>query len=198
MPTPKTQDMKSGKKRKRNANPASEDGGDDDAALFRRLMADARRLEDDRVPPHRRRARPRARFARQEHLDVLRDSLERDPETFSDPGDHLHFRQATVNARTMRRLARGDYSTQAELDLHGLTASEARAELVRFIADCVEQRLTCVRVIHGKGRGSGFGGPVLKPLVDQWLRRLEPVLAFVTARPVDGGTGAVYVLLRRP
>lgn len=190
--------MTSRKKPKPNAKPrAADDAGDEDAALFRRLMADARRLEDDRAPPHRQRARPRARFARREQREVLRESLARDPETFADPGDHLHFRHPSVGARTMRRLARGEFSVQGELDLHGLTGSEAREALVGFVADCVQQRLTCVRVIHGKGLGSGLAGPVLKPLVDHWLRRLEPVLAFVTARPVDGGTGAVYVLLRR-
>ena len=191
--------MTSRKKGKRNADrPRQESTGDDDAALFRRLMADARPLDDERVPPHKRRARPAAAFARPERDDVLRESLEREPEPAAlEAGDRLYFRHPSVSARAMRRLARGAYSVQDEIDLHGLTAAEARAELAAFIDQCVARRQACVRVIHGKGRGSGQAGPVLKPLVDQWLRRCHAVLAFVTARPVDGGTGAVYVLLRR-
>jgi DNA-nicking Smr family endonuclease len=97
----------------------------------------------------------------------------------------------------MRRLARGGFSIQSEIDLHGLTSSEAKAELRQFLADSVMRGHTCVRIVHGKGRGSGAAGPVLKRMVDQWLRRWDAVLAFVTARPADGGSGAIYVLLRR-
>lgn len=190
------------KTRKPDLDPAGAgDGADDDGALFRRLMADARRLDHDRALPERRPARPRAKFARRDRAAALHESLTRDPADFGDAqvaaGEHLQFARPSLGRTAMRRLARGGYRVQAELDLHGLTGAEAQAALGRFIADCVEQGLGCVRVIHGKGRGSGHGGPVLKPLVDLWLRRADPVLAFVTARPVDGGTGAVYVLLHR-
>lgn len=176
-------------------------GGDeehDEAVLFRRLMADAKRLQSDKAPSHPRRTQPRATFARRERREVLSDSLEVGPEdSKAEAGGHLEFRHPSVSRITFRRLARGHFSRQAELDLHGLTAAGAREALGRFIAACVEREFTCVRVIHGKGRGSGQAGPVLKRLADQWLRRCRPVLAFVTARPVDGGSGALYVLLRR-
>jgi DNA-nicking Smr family endonuclease len=174
------------------------DEAHDEGVLFRRLMTDAKRLETDRVPPHHRRTRPRATFAARDRHEGLRDSLEGEPvHSDAEAGDQLPFRHASVSRGTFRRLARGAFSRQAELDLHGLTSAEAREALGHFIAECVERGFTCVRVIHGKGRSSGPGGPVLKPLTDQWLRRCRPVLAFVPARPVDGGSGALYVLLRR-
>jgi DNA-nicking Smr family endonuclease len=68
--------------------------------------------------------------------------------------------------------------------------------VAQFIAECRDRDLRCVRIVHGKGNGSPNSGPVLKGLLDGWLRRRRDVLAYVSARPVDGGTGAVYVLLR--
>ena len=94
-------------------------------------------------------------------------------------------------------MRRGQFAVQAEIDLHGLGREAAHDALREFVADAVTSGLRCVRVIHGKGRRSGSRGPVIKRVVDHWLRRMEPVVAFVSARPVDGGTGAVYVLLAR-
>jgi len=102
-----------------------------------------------------------------------------------------------VGRRTMRKLARGKYAVQAEIDLHGMTVAEAKPRLADFIDYSVKQGLTCVRIVHGKGLGSGHRGPVLKSAVSRWLRKWESVLAFVSARQVDGGTGAVYVLLQQ-
>ena len=94
-----------------------------------------------------------------------------------------------------RRLRRGQFAVAAEIDLHGLGRHAAHEALREFIAEAVERGQGCVRVIHGKGRGSGQRGPVLKHVVNHWLRRMDGVLAFASARPVDGGTGAAYVLL---
>ena len=79
----------------------------------------------------------------------------------------------------------------------GMTVAEARPRLADFIDYSLKQGLTCVRIVHGKGLGSGHRGPVLKNAVNRWLRKWDSVLAFVSARQVDGGTGAVYVLLDR-
>jgi DNA-nicking Smr family endonuclease len=86
---------------------------------------------------------------------------------------------------------------EAELDLHGKTAREARRAIVGFLETCREQGRRCVRVIHGKGQGSREGRAVIKWEVDRWLREHDQVMAFSSARPRDGGTGALYVLLRR-
>ncbi|HNP64492.1 MAG TPA: Smr/MutS family protein, partial [Woeseiaceae bacterium] len=95
------------------------------------------------------------------------------------------------------KLGRGGYSVQAEIDLHGMTLAEAKLRLRDFIDYSAKRGHLCVRVVHGKGLGSGERGPVLKGAVNHWLRRFDPVLAFVSTRQVDGGTGAVYVLLER-
>jgi len=97
----------------------------------------------------------------------------------------------------MRKLARGKFSLQDEIDLHGMTVPEAKNALHEFMKHCDLRGYTCIRVVHGKGMGSGDRGPILKGKVNKWLRQWDKVLAFVSARQIDGGTGAVYVLLRK-
>lgn len=178
--------------------PTGTEASPDDRDLFRRLMAETKPLAVDVVPPRRRKPPPRARFARQDEREVLKESLAADiEEAESHNGDGLHHRHPSVGKKTFRRLARGGFSVQAHIDLHGMTTEEARGALATFIEDCRSRGQTCVRVVHGKGHRSGARGPVLKRKVDLWLRRRDDVLAFVSARQVDGGSGAVYVLLRR-
>ena len=86
---------------------------------------------------------------------------------------------------------------EAELDLHGLTAERAEPMLATFLAECQQQQIRCVRVIHGKGWGSRDNRPVLKSKVNYWLRQSDAVLAFCSATIEDGGTGALYILLKR-
>ena len=130
---------------------------------------------------------------------MLRESMLADLDAIEQAnGDGLRFRHPSVGRRTMRRLARGKFSVQAEIDLHGMTVAESKPRLAAFLEDSVRQGRYCVRVVHGKGRGSGARGPVLKRSVDKWLRQWDVVLAFVSTPQVDGGTGAVYVLLRKP
>jgi DNA-nicking Smr family endonuclease len=101
-----------------------------------------------------------------------------------------------VPETVLRRLRRGDYRIEAELDLHGLTLIEARAQLREFLLAATARRLRCLRIVHGKGLRSGQRGPVLKQAVNSLLRRLDLVLAFTSAAMHDGGTGATLVLLR--
>jgi DNA-nicking Smr family endonuclease len=108
----------------------------------------------------------------------------------------LSFQRAGVRIQVMRRLRRGLYPIADELDLHGLNQSAARDQLADFIAASRSRGYRCVRIIHGKGYRSGARGPVLKTAVNLWLRRHMDVMAFVSARAMDGGAGAVYVLLR--
>ena len=97
----------------------------------------------------------------------------------------------------MKKLSRGTYSIQAEIDLHGMTADETSKYLKSFIAASVKDNLTCVKVIHGKGLGSGPGGPILKKHVSHLFWMCDQVLSFTSALQVDCGTGAVYVLLAK-
>ena len=172
---------------------------DDDRELFRRALADAKPLRTKRRAAEViRKPAPSARFARADEKAVLRESLEADIDaTESHSGESLRFHRPSVGRRTMRKLARGGYSVQGEIDLHGMTVAEAKPRLAEFIESCVRDGKLCVRVVHGKGRGSGSRGPVLKQKVNRWLRRWDSVLAFVSTRQVHGGTGAVYVLLRQ-
>ncbi len=173
---------------------------DDDNELFRRMMRDAKPLRSGpRGDAPKKKPPPKARFSRADERRALGESLEADIDTIeSANGDGLRYHRPHVGRRTMRRLARGKYAVQAEIDLHGMTVAEARPRLADFIDYSVKQGLTCVRIVHGKGLGSGQRGPVLKNAVNRWLRKWDTVLAFVSARQVDGGTGAIYVLLREP
>ena len=108
----------------------------------------------------------------------------------------LSFQRAGVRIQTMRRLRRGLYPVENELDLHGLSQAAARQQLADFLAQSRDAGCRCVRIVHGKGYRSGARGPVLKAAVNLWLRRHLDVMAFVSARAIDGGSGAVYVLLR--
>ena len=171
----------------------------EDAELFRRAMRDVQPLKRPlRVPPVRGSPRPRARFARAERHAVLQESLGSGADLYDvQPGDELLFRRAGVPETVLRRLRRGSYRIESEIDLHGLTVSEATVQLSAFLRTARAREWRCVRVIHGKGLRSGTRGPVLKNTVNALLRRAGPVLAFASARPVGGGTGATLVLLAR-
>ena len=172
---------------------------DDDNDLFRRTMSDAKPLRSEpRIEPPARKPKPRARFTRADEKEALRESLQDDLDTMeSSNAESMHYHRPSVGRRTMRKLARGRYSVQDELDLHGMTVEEAKPRLTDFIDNSVRKDHLCVRIVHDKGLGSGDRGPVLKSAVNRWLRKWDSVLAFVSARQVDGGTGALYVLLER-
>jgi DNA-nicking Smr family endonuclease len=178
---------------------ADPEGIDPDARLFREAVRDVRRLPRQAaaaVAEQRRPPRPEARFSRADRHAVLLESLHSDA---GDPdlagGDELVYHRPGVQASVLKKLRRGQYRVQAEIDLHGLTVAEAKQALREFLANALDRQLRCVRIIHGKGLRSGHRGPVLKGVVSSVLRRVGPVVAYVSARQVDGGTGAVYVLL---
>ena len=112
-------------------------------------------------------------------------------------GEELLFLRSGIQQGVLKRLRRGQYSIDAELDLHEMNAAAARASIDGFIKKCQRHRIACIKIIHGKGLRSRPGGPVIKTLTNAILRRRKEVLAFASAQPNDGGTGAVYVLLKR-
>jgi DNA-nicking Smr family endonuclease len=157
-------------------------------------------LRKPAAAPPVQRARPAA-IAGQRLKDeaaVLRESIsdEFDVESLLDTDDGLSFRRADIGVEVVRKLRRGVWATQAQLDLHGLRRDAARAAVAAFLRDAARSGLRCVRVIHGKGNGSPGREPVLKAKVKAWLVQKEEVIAFVQARPADGGNGALLVLLR--
>jgi DNA-nicking Smr family endonuclease len=174
----------------------SQAGGDDDtddaseaARLFRDAVRGVKPLAGGAHAPRR----PKTRADR---AAVLKESLAGEP---PDPalagGEELVYQRPGVQPSVVRRLRRGEYRVQREIDLHGLTVAEAKHALRQFLIDALERGVRCVRIVHGKGLRSGHRGPVLKAAVSAVLRRTGAVLAYVSARPADGGTGALYVLL---
>ncbi|HTQ26152.1 MAG TPA: Smr/MutS family protein [Candidatus Binataceae bacterium] len=105
-----------------------------------------------------------------------------------------------LDPRLLIQLRRGEFAVQAHIDLHGMIQADAKPALEAFILDSVRKGLRSVLVVHGRGLRSPGGTPVLKHASAQWLSHGHMggyVLAFATARPSDGGAGAMYVLLRR-
>jgi DNA-nicking Smr family endonuclease len=171
---------------------------DDDSDLFRSAVAGVRPLASDRLPVTPPPPPPLPQKRLEDEHRVLQDMLS-DPEypELLETGEELFFARSGLQHSVLRKLRRGQYAVAAELDLHGLTAAAAREQLAAFLIACRQRDLRCVRIIHGKGNGSVQRRPVLKGKVNHWLQQRDEVLAFCSARPVDGGTGAVYVLLKR-
>lgn len=118
-----------------------------------------------------------------------------DVDSLLETDETLSFRRPEVSAEVVRKLRRGHWALQGQIDLHGLRRDQAREALGQFIQDSARRGLRCVRVVHGKGNGSPGREPVLKSRVRRWLVQKSEVLAFVQARASDGGSGALMVLL---
>lgn len=171
---------------------------DGEKTLFRQQVGKVRRVAQDRVAPHRPGRLPVPEQSQRDAADVMQSLLSDDYEpTDIETGEELLYVRPGLQHSVVRKLRRGLYAIEAELDLHGHTVAQAREALNAFVRDARGMGKRCVRVIHGKGRSSEGKLPVLKGKVNHWLRQKDEVLAFCSARPTDGGTGAVYVLLRR-
>ena len=181
----------------RPTRPRDEDIGTDadDAALFRDAIGPVRELPAAPLPPTRPRPRPTPRMAQRDEAEALGEFRRAMAADALEAGDVLSHRRDTVPPRTFQRLRRGHFAVQDELDLHHAGAQAAEAMLREFIADARRAGHGVVRIIHGKGLHGGSHAPVLKNLVDRVLRHRADVLAFHSAPPAQGGTGAVIVLL---
>ena len=168
-------------------------------SLFAASVGQVMPLRRGAAPPP---ARPRpAAIARQRERDeaaALAESISDgfDGESLLESDDSLSFRRNGIGVDVVRKLRRGVWVLQAEIDLHGLRRDEARERVAEFLRDAARNGLRCVRVVHGKGHGSPGREPVLKAKVKSWLIQRSEVLAFTHARPADGGHGALIVLLR--
>ena len=111
-------------------------------------------------------------------------------------GEELSFLRDGYPPKLLRQLKRGQFSVQDDLDLHQMNAAAAQVSIIEFLAEARKAGIRCVRIIHGKGLRSKAAGPVLKMLTDRMLRRRDDIIAFASARPALGGTGAVVVLLK--
>ena len=170
-------------------------------ADFRNAVADAIPLRGPNRAQHvRRLPKPIARQRILDEQQVMRDALS-DPfdwDTAIATGDELLFVRPGVPSAAVRKLKRGGWVLRAELDLHGMTGDQARLAVATFLHACQRREIRCVRIIHGKGLGSKNREPILKHKVRHWLMQRDDVLAFCQARQIDGGAGAVVVLLKSP
>lgn len=169
---------------------------DDDAALFKRSVRHVKPLQNENKASlgHR----PRTHCKRPPTAATITDTLSDDysPEEIQ-ANDSMQFNRPGLQNKLLRKFRLGQIPIEYELDLHGKTVIEARSALVNFLHQCQTKNARCVRIIHGKGFGSSQKLPILKNKMNSWLRQRNDVLAFCSAQPADGGTGAVYVLLKR-
>lgn len=177
---------------------------EDDGDAFRRAMADVRRLDaeprvDAPAPALHLHRAPVSDEA--EALAVLSDLVTGAGELdVSDSTEYVEGAVVGLDPRIIRRLRRGEFAYQAYLDLHGMSAAAARPEVEKFVMAALREGHRCLLIIHGRGHNSKDHVPILKERLTGWLARGaigRSVLAFTSARPSDGGAGAVYVLLRR-
>ncbi|VCU71595.1 putative DNA endonuclease SmrA [Pigmentiphaga humi] len=168
------------------------------AAEFRSLVGEVVQLKPDgRVDPAPASPPPLPYKRWEDDSEVLRESVsdEYGADWLIETDDTLSYRRSGLGQDVVRKLRRGQWTVQSQLDLHGYRVEEAREALGEFLRACVKQEMRCVRIIHGKGLGSKNRTPILKEKVRRWLVQKEEVLAFVEARPTDGGAGVVLVLL---
>lgn len=156
-------------------------------------LAIKQRVEHDR-PPHPPVAHQRIEDERQVLIAAVSDDFEIDTLLHTDA--ELSFRRPGIGPDVLRKLRRGDWTIQDHIDLHGLRVDEARELLGQFLREALRRGLRCVRIVHGKGLGSKDRQPVLKGKTRVWLAQRDEVIAFCQARPAEGGSGALIVLLR--
>lgn len=194
----KLADIAKAQKLAEQARIAAEKRAEAERNLFTRAVGKVAPIANqERVwsPPQRPSTRPL-----QQDLDdeaVMHESMSDDFDisTLLDADDQLSFRRPGIGTDITRKLRKGEWSIQGQIDLHGLRSDEARNAMGQFIRDAKRMGWRCVRVVHGKGLGSPGKEPVLKSKVQRWLVQKNEVLAFVQAKPSDGGGGALLVLL---
>jgi DNA-nicking Smr family endonuclease len=172
------------------------DISESDSDLFRRTVGKVYRIENDQVIHTK--AKPLPNLAGHQVHGQLKNHHRQSFSPIAEIGttDILYFKRSGVQQRLMEKLRRGQFWIEKQLDLHGMTVVTAEKSLNRFLESCQQNNFRCVRIIHGKGIGSTDRKPVIKNKLNEWLRMNPDILAFCSAKADDGGTGAVYVLLR--
>jgi DNA-nicking Smr family endonuclease len=170
---------------------------DADSRLFREAIGEVRQLDPVAPPPTTPKPAPHPHMLEADEAAVPGELLDMafDP-ALLEVGEELGYLRDGYPPKLLRQLKRGQFSVQDDLDLHQMNAAAAQASIVAFLAEAKQHGLRCVRIVHGKGLRSKAAGPVLKGLTDRMLRRRDDVVAFASARPALGGTGAVIVLLK--
>jgi DNA-nicking Smr family endonuclease len=170
---------------------------DEDSRLFREAIGEVRLFEPAATPPELPRPEPHPHMLEADEAAVPGELLDMafDPAVM-EVGEELSYLRDGYPPKLLRQLKRGQFSVQDDIDLHHMNATAAQTTIAEFLASASRRGLRCVRIVHGKGLRSKAAGPVLKTLTDRLLRRRNDVIAFASARPMQGGTGAVVVLLK--
>lgn len=174
--------------------------GQGEKKTFAKLVGPVKRIEHDTVELRGPREPTMSRKPTQSRAAIVMNLVvdDSDNETGTTSfGDETEYYRPGVQKFLLRKLKRGRFPIQGELDLHGITLAEAKNCMNAFLDNALARQLMCVRIIHGKGLNSLGKAPVLKPKVRTWLRRHRDVLAYSETRQADGGSGALNVLLRR-
>lgn len=178
---------------------SADDKKPEDLHLFHEAIKGARPLETEaRVQTTPQKPKPVPKQFLRDERQALVDSLSDHyiPAHELETGEELLYLRDGQSPMVLSKLRRGHWVVQAQIDLHGLIADEARLYVAEFIADCKKRNIRCVRIVHGKGLGSRNREPVLKHKLRSWLMQKDEVIAYAQAKPEDGGSGAVIVLLK--
>jgi len=170
----------------------------DEESLFRNEMGDVTPLKSDNKVKLKKKAATPPTQPNETHEDVSADDVFSDifSEEALDCPEILSFARSGLQHNVLKKLRQGKNPVEHSLDLHGLTINQARKELMAFLGECEIAEIRHTIIVHGKGYGSK-GNPVIKPMINHWLPQVKNILAFHTALPKDGGSGAVYVLLKK-
>ena len=181
--------------------PQNKELSEDERQSFLAEVADVRPLSSDKryeAVKNKPSPKPRSSQHYSESEQSSNDNVLSDPVDLRDAAvdDVLFFARAGIQQKAQKKLRRGELPIEEELDLHGYTANEAKIAIQDFLYECKRQHIRYIRIIHGKGYRSEQKIPVLKTHIAYWLPQLNDVLAFSSALPKDGGTGAIYVILK--
>ena len=178
------------------ADDTNNNNGQKQTDSFSSLMSSTKRLRSDRIAPYRKKIQPVAAQRQTDEARVMQELLSSDDEASSFySGDELTFLRDGYPRSILKKLRRGEYAIQEELDLHGLFADEAKINVHEFINECARYNISAVRIIHGKGLHSPDKKPVLKNLILGWLKKNQFIIAVSSTPANDGGTGAIYALI---
>lgn len=177
--------------RKENVN-------DDDVDLFRQTIGKVQAVKQDKVALHAERKLKPKPYPKPLVVNFDAHLSSRKPDDIETVGiyDSMNFLSAGLQNNVLKKLRRGFFGIDAEIDLHGLNTQDAKRQLLHFLHNSVEEGCRCVHIVHGKGYRSQDNLPVIKNELNRWLRQHKDVQAFCSTSPKDGGTGALFVLLR--
>lgn len=175
-----------------------DDNADNDLELFKAAVKGARPIKVNTVSHRANKPKPVPKQLMRDEQQALSDSLSDHyiPAHELESGEELLYLREGQSPVVLSKLRRGHWVVQDHIDLHGLISDEARAYVAQFIADCKKRGIRCVRIVHGKGLGSRNKEPILKNKLRGWLMQKDEVIAYAQAKPQDGGSGAVIVLLK--